>query len=295
MISSLKPYQIGLLLAAVGPLLVSLDSLGIRLTEEDRWDVAFWFGTFTAAAMVALVPLRTRRSFLAVARSDGLPSLASGLLQTCSTTFFIIALTTTTVANTLVIISAAPVTAAIVARFVIGERASMRVWIGMAGCIGGILIVVSGSLGAGRVTGDLFAVAAITAFAFNLTLWRRFPDINRAVVIGLGGATMALIALTQADPLGVEARSLLILGAVGGVIGPAGRIAIATSTRYLPAAQVSLFTPVETVAAIAWAWLFLSESPPGLTVVGGSVVLVAALYGSSEQPETAVDYIEGVP
>ena len=34
---------------------------------------------------------------------------------------------------------------------------------------------------------------------------------------------------------------------MGAVAGPLGRVALASATRYLPAAEVSLFTPVETV------------------------------------------------
>ena len=261
-------------------LLVSLDSLGFRLTNAESWDNAFWYGVFTSLAMIALVPLRTRRSFLAVARADGLPALVSGLLQAGSTTFFILALGRTTVSNVVVIVAASPVLAALVARIGLREHTSLRTWLAIAASIGGIVLVVSGSFGLGRLDGDLLAVAAITAFALNVTLWRRFPDIDRAVVIGLGGLVMAVVAGFVAGPFDVGIRALAILALLGTLSGPAGRIAIATSPRYLPVAQVALFTPVETVAATTWAWLFLSETPPALTVVGGLVVLAAVAYGS---------------
>ncbi len=291
--SRLRPHQIGIVLAGGGMLLVSLDSLGFRLTRAASWDNAFWFGVFTASAMFVLVPLWTGRSFLAAARADGLPVLASGLLQTGSTTFFILAIGATTVSNTVVIVAASPVLAALIARFAIGERTTVRTWLAIAASIAGILLVVSGSFGSGRIEGDLYAVFAITSFSINLTLWRRYPELNRAVAVGLAGLGMAVIAIVPADPLGVGLRAVLILAVLGGIAGPAGRIAIATSTRYLPAAQVSLFTPVETVAATAWAWLFLSESPPGLTVAGGGIVLLAVAYGSAQQPAVSSDIGDG--
>ena len=276
-------------------LAVSLDSLGIRLTKAASWDVAFWFGAFAAAAMAVAVRVLTGRSLFAVARADGAPVVLSGMLQAGSTTFFILALNATTVSNTVVIVAASPVIAALIARFAIGERTSLRTWVAIAGSIGGILLVVSGSFGRGRLDGDLLAVAAILAFSTNLTVWRKYPDLNRMVAIGLGGLTIAVIATIPADPFGVGARAILILVLVGGISGPAGRVAVATSTRYLPAAQVSLFTPVETVAATTWAWLFLSETPPAFTVIGGVTVLVAVAYGSAQQPETVVDFGEGFP
>lgn len=265
-------------------LLVSVDSLGIRLTEASSWDVAFWLGTFMSTAMFVLVRARTGKSLPAVVRDDGFPVIASGLLQAGSTTTFILAINLTTVSNAVVIVAASPVVAALIARFFIGERTGVRTWLAIAASIGGILVVVSGSLGAGRIEGDLFAVAAILLFAANLTLWRHYLELNRMVAIGLGGLTMAVVTFVPANPLAVGARAMLILAVLGGITGPAGRVAIATSTRYLRSAQVSLFTPVETVAATGWAWLFLSETPPGPTLLGGVIVLAAIIYGTASRP-----------
>jgi len=277
----LQPHQIGIVLAASGMLLISLDSLGIRLTEASSWDIAFWIGAFTTVAMFVLVPVRTGKSLPVVARREGFPILVSGLLQAASTTFFIIAINLTTVANTVVIVAASPVVAALIAHFAIGERTSIRTWAAIAASIGGILIVVAGSIGAGRIEGDLFAVGAIFAFASNLTLWRRYPALNRQVAIGLGGLIMALVAFLPADPFAVDARAFLVLAILGAVTGPAGRVAVATSTRYLPAAQVSLFAPVETIAATTWAWLFLAETPPQSTIIGGAIVIAAVIVGTT--------------
>ena len=232
-----------------------------------------------AIAMNILVPIRTGRSLPATARRQGVPIFASGLLQTASTAFFIIAIDLTTIANAVVIFAAAPVIAALLARFAIGERTKARTWTGIAGSIAGILVVVWGSFGAGSVQGDLFAVAAIVSFGANLTLWRRYPELNRQVVIGLGGLGLALISVIPANPGALDARAMVILAIMGLATGPAGRVAIATSTRYLPVSQVSLFTPVETVAAIAWAWIFLSEAPGAPAIIGGMVVIASIIYG----------------
>ena len=47
-----------------------------------------------------------------------------------------------------------------------------------------------------------------------------------------------------------------------------------------PGLGPSRITPVETVAATAWAWIFFSERPSARTVVGGVIVLGAVLYGT---------------
>lgn len=287
--------RLGLLLAGAGFLLISLDSLGIRLADTGSWNATFWLGVFTFLAMLLVVPLRTGRTLLEVAIDGGVPIVASALLQAGSITFFVLALSLTTVANTVAIIAAAPVMAALIAMLTIGERTKVRTWIAIGASIGGILLVVSGSLGEGRVSGDLYAVAAIIAFASNLTLLRRFPQLNRLAVIGLGGLFLSLVAVGPSEPMEVSRTSIAILAILGGVTGAMGRTAVISSTRYLPAAQVGLFAPVETIAATTWAWLFLGETPPALTIVGAVIVVLAVGYGTTGQPPESTSDLATAP
>ena len=283
---SLQPHQIGIILAASGSLLVSLDSLGLRLTEETAWNNAFWLGAFIASAMFVLVPIRTGRSLTSVAKSDGWPVLISGVLQASTTSFFILAIDATAVSNAVAIFAATPMIGALVAHFAIKEKTSTRTWLAITAVIGGILIIVAGSLGDGSIEGDLYAIAAITGFSINLTIWRRLPDMNRQVVIGIGGLFLALIAFVPADPFSVSTEAIIILAILGLLTGPAGRVSFATSTRYLPVAQVGLFVPIETLAATTWAWLFLNEAPATSTIVGGLIVILAVVFGVVKLPKS---------
>lgn len=272
--------QSGVILALGGVLLISLDSLWIRLSELGSWDVAFWAGVFAVVAISIVVPIRTGKSLLTVIRHDGSPVILSSLLSTLSMTMFILSIGLTSVANTVAIVAAVPLTAALVARVLIGERSSRRTWWAVIASFAGIVVIVAGSIGSGSVLGDMLAVVAVLAFSGNVTLWRRYHDISRLAVIGLAGLFTAAVAVVPAQPLAIDGRGLLILAVMGLVTGPAGRVALASSTRYMPAAQVGLFAPVETVAATTWAWVFLSEAPPTATVIGGVIVIAAALYGS---------------
>ncbi len=277
-------HRLGLLMAAGGFLFISLDSLGLRLADTGSWDATFWLGVFTFSAMLILIPLKTGESLFRRAKAGGIALAVSALFTAGSISLFVVAIELTTVANTVAIIAAAPVMAALISLVAIGERTRLRTWIGILASIAGILIIVSGSLGAGRIAGDLAAVGAIIVFGSNLTLLRRFPDLNRLAIIGMGGLAMALIAVLPAEPLTVEPSSLVVLAILGMLTSPAGRVAVISSTRYLPPAQVSLFAPIETIAATTWAWLFLSETPPPLTIVGGLIVVVAVVYGTTGQP-----------
>ena len=41
-----------------------------------------------------------------------------------------------------------------------------------------------------------------------------------------------------------------------------------------------MFTPIETVAALVWAWIGFSEVPEAWTVVGGIIVIAGMVFGT---------------
>lgn len=276
----------GIALAFGGMLAVSTDSFFIRWADIDGFDVTFWVGVFTSTVLLAGVRVIQRIDPIATFRRGGWPMwLASGL-QAGSTSTFVLAVTKTSVSNVVVIIAAAPLVAALMSALWLRERTSPRVWSAIVLVMVGIVIVVSGSWGGGQVEGDLLAVAAITQFGVSLVVLRRHPEISRMVMVGFAGIGMALIAVIPGDLWGHSAETWLALVLMGAVFGPLARVTIAAAPRYLPAAEVGLFTPVETVAASLWAYLFFSETPPGATYLGGVVVVAAVLWGTW-QPRTA--------
>ena len=206
-------------------------------------------------------------------------------MQALSTSAFVLAVTHTSVSNVVVIVAAAPMFAAGLSALLLGERTSRRVWIAIALVISGVVVVVSGSLGQGQVLGDLFALGAIFLFGCSLVLLRRFPDINRTLMVGLGGIGMSLIAVIPAALSGYSGTTWIALVLMGAVFGPISRVVLAIAPRYLPAAEVGLFTPVETVAASLWAWLFFAEAPVLTTYIGGAIVVGAVIWGI-RQPKT---------
>ena len=177
---------IGVALAVGGLLLMSLESPGLKLTRLGSWDNTLFLGAFSAMSMFASVRIRTGEHLVTAARRQSWWLYVSSVIQAATTLFFVLALHHTTVANTMVIFATTPAIGALIAMLAIRERTPLRTWLGIAGAIAGISIVMSGSFGGGRLLGDLFALIAMVGYAANLTIWRRFRDMPREVVIGLG-------------------------------------------------------------------------------------------------------------
>jgi drug/metabolite transporter (DMT)-like permease len=131
----------------------------------------------------------------------------------------------------------------------------------------------------GGVGGDLLALVAIMGFSVNLVIWRRYPDLPRTLVVAMAATMTALLTAWPADLALVDRRAFFATLLMGGLFGPVARLCMSTATRHAPAAEVSMFTPVETVAASLWVWLWFDEVPPTPTFVGGALVVAAVAYG----------------
>jgi drug/metabolite transporter (DMT)-like permease len=271
--------RLGLLLAATGMFLVSTDAVLIRLADVDGATVAFMSGLWSTPIMWAIATRNLGRDLGTRFHEYRNPLVLTGAIGAISTTAFITAVTKTEVANVVAIIGAAPIFAAVTARNALKEHTSGRTWLAIAGAISGILVIVGGSIAGGGATGDLLAVGAITAFGMNLTIWRRHPDMPRVLIIAMTAICTVLLTGLMANPLSLDRSGLLATLAMGAVFGPAARFCMTTATRHASAAEVSLFTPVETVSATLWAWLWFDEVPATLTFAGGAVVLAAVFYG----------------
>ena len=270
----------GWMLAATGMLLVSTDTLFIRLSEAGTWDMAFLVAIFSLPIYIGLawrIDDRAKRTNIKAHLS---PLLLIGLLAGISQVAFIGAVNRTTVANVVTIVASAPIIAALVGWLLFDERVHRRIWTAITITMVGILVVVAGSLGSPTLDGDLLALVAIAAFGLSINVWRQNPNMSVFVGLALSAGFMLLIAASFAAPFSLDRRAYLAAFGMGALFNPLGRICHASAPRYAPAAEVALFTPVETVAAPVWAWLAFSEVPPNQTMVGAAIVITGVLYGT---------------
>ncbi len=280
--------RVGWLLAASGMLLVSTDSLFVRLAEADAWDITFLVAAYSLIVQLGLHHRLDSDGPVKIMRSATGPLVAIAVLAGISQLAFITAITRTEVSNVVTIVAATPVVAALVGRVAFGERTSRRVWVAIGITAVGVAVVVSGSLGEPTLDGDVLALAAIVAFSININIWRRHRDLSRYFALAMSAAVTLTVASFFASPFSLEPRTYFACAAMGLLFNPIGRLAHSNAPRFAPPAEVALFTPVETVAATLWAWIAFSEIPAGTTVVGAAVVIGGVLYGTVSQKRVPV-------
>jgi len=270
----------GWALAAFGMLLVSTDSFFIRAADFDAWTIAFVFGVASTISLGTLYLVTSDESPVAAFRRAPRPLILVALLASVSQIAFTAAVNNTAVSNVVVIVASTPIFAAVMAWLVLHERTEPRVVASIGLTLVGILVVVSGSFGSPTLDGDLLALLAILMFSASVIVWRRHPELNRPLALAASSLMMAVVTLPFASVADAPTRVFVAVGLMGLIFNPMGRISYTSAPKYAPAAEVALFTPVETVAATAWAWIFFSERPEATTVIGGVIVISAVLFGT---------------
>ncbi len=274
--------QLGWALAAGGMLLVGLDSLFIRIGDTSGWIMSFWVSLFGVPAFALINRLQGAEPLAKNLARNRVAATASILVTAMTQIAFITAITrASSVTNVVAIVAASPVIAAVLAWAFIGERTPARVWWAIAGSVVGIAIIVAGSLGTPTISGDVLALLAVTGFSANTVLWRYVPELNPPNVFLVSNLLICLIAPLVESPFAVETTALVAAALMGGLTNPLGRLCYSSAPRFLPASEVALFTPVETVSAPLWVWIGFNERPSTQTVIGAVVIVVSVLAGTA--------------
>ena len=274
----------GLLMTVFAVIILSPDSVLIRLVEDaspevDSWTVLFWRGLLYAVGVSLLVFIKYRSKTIKEFQNIGKGGLLIGFFSGISTGTFVFAIVYTSIANALVIISTGPIMIAIVSWFLLKEKSSLITWASMIIVFIGIYIVMSGNFGGDKLVGDLFALATAVMMGFTFTLTRKYKTINMVPVNAIGGVIAAFIAFIMANKIAVPIEVFKYVLAMGTILSISFSL-ITIAPRYMPAAEVGMIMPLETVLGTLIAWYVINEEPTAKALIGGSIVIVTLFLHS---------------
>ena len=283
----------GILITALGVLILTPDALFTRLISADSWTLTFWRGLLSGLGMTIFLGLFYRRQFIPRLRAMGWPGIWVGLIFAIGTIGFILAITNTTVANALVLVNTAPVFTALIAWLFLGERVLRRTWLVIGLVLSGIVYVaLAGGPAGGNLAGNLAALLTAIAMAGSLSITRHYKERDMVPAMALAGFLTALLALPLATPAQINGQDMLLLAILGLFILPAAFGLMYIGPRYIPAPEVSLLSLLEAVLGPLWVWLALGEQPGATTLIGGSFIVATlagnAIIGMREAVPTAV-------
>jgi drug/metabolite transporter (DMT)-like permease len=277
----LPTYTKGILITALGVLVISPDGLLTRLITTDHWTLIFWRALLMGFGMWILSSFIYPKNTWAKYKALGSSGIAMVALYSMGSISFIVAITHTSVANTLIILSTTPLSAVLIGRVFLGERIAARSWSAIVLVCIGVLVMSSDKSSANTsLFGDIAALIGAFFLAAGFTIVRRFPSIPIFPALSTSGLVTALLVLPFAQPLSISHQDFGYLIIMGIYMLPVGTALMFLGPRYIPAAEVGLMLLLESILGPIWVWLVLSEHPGTRSIIGGVIILLTLVINA---------------
>jgi len=241
---------------------------------------------FAAVGVGAYVAIAERGHVVHAFRAIGRPGIVVVALLAISSAAFFTALNHASVANVLFLQALAPIVAAALGT-VLGEPVSKRTWIAMLVAVGGVALMVGGPSGASAL-GQALTILMSVSFAVTIVITRHRREVSMAPAMCLSQVLVFVLAAPFADLAQAGAKDVALLATLGICQIGLGFVLLTVGARLIPAGEVALITLLEVVLGPLWVWLFLSEKPATVTLVGGAIVLAAVLVEARGAPAAPV-------
>ena len=269
---TLTNHQKGILLAFIGVMLLTPDSLLIRLITVDTWSLLFYRSLIPGLFLLLCLIVYTRKNFFKFFFNAGKFGLLNSVFITASNIFFILALQNTNVANALVMVSLVPLIAAIISFIFLKEKLDIITNTAILLCLIAVIFIFYDSIGSGRILGDIFGVLTAVAVAGSLVIIRSAPTKNFIPSYVMGKLCTALFASLLVTSFVIGSLDLSYIFLMIFTVG-FSFIFITFAPRFISASEVGLFFLLETALGPIWVWWFISEVPSFNTIVGAIFIV----------------------
>ncbi len=268
----------GPFLVFLGACTLSFGGLIVKSFEgATLWQILFWRSVFFSLVVLIFLIINYKKNIFYFINKAGLPGFFGGIILACGYAGYVFAMYNTTVANANFIIQTQTIFLAIFGYIFLKEKISKLTLISIILAIGGISLMLGGSLTPGQMVGNIVAFAMPISFAVLILVVRKYPNIDMIplqLIAGIGAMILGYIFSTKI----MISPHDIFLGFIAGFFQVGlGFIFITSGARTTPSALVGIIMLIEAVLGPLWAWLFIHETPPLVVFIGGSIVLFAVL------------------
>jgi|HubBroStandDraft_5_1064220.scaffolds.fasta_scaffold243380_1 drug/metabolite transporter (DMT)-like permease len=269
----------GVLLVLIATIMWSLAGLFARLLAHlDVWTVVGWRALLGAASIAIVGLIEWRNGRLENPLGFGALSPVVALLAMVAISAYAASVMTTTIADVMVIYATMPFVAAALGFLVNGERVSARTL--MASCVAlvGIIVIAASGLGSGRLLGQALSMLMTLAFAGMIVLQRRKPGASMIAVNCLGAIGSGIFGLANSPLESISLYDFAILFVFGLTTIGLAFVLFMEGAKFIPSAEAGLISLLDVVLGPLWVFIAFRENPGLATVIGGAIVLGAAIW-----------------
>ena len=271
---NLSNQQKGSLLAFVGVMFITPDSLFIRLSSIDTWELLFYRGAIPSVVILIALILFYKSNLTKVTLAMGLAGLFYALTFSITNITFIVSIQNTNVANTLVMIATAPMLSAILAAVFLKENPDKNTWIAILITFLAVVYIFFDSFKLGNFFGDIFGLITALGLAVGANIIRSVRDKDLVPAAVIGKFLVAIFALFFVDNLILQGRDNIIVPLMCIMCVGIPFVLVTIAPRFITAAEVNLFFLLETIIGPIWVWLVIKEQPSIETIYGGILIII---------------------
>ena len=269
----MKTRNKGLILSFIGVLILSPDSLLIRLVDLDDFSLIFYRSALPIVTILIFLIYTYQESFLKSFYLIGVPGIIYAILYAITHICFVYSIQNTAVANTLVLIASAPIFAALFSVFILKEIPSLFTWIVILIAMFAMIIIGVGSFTTTGLYGDLMALVVAIGMGFSMVLVRLFKNKDLVPACLLGCLISAIYALPFGINFNLNNDQFILIIIMCLIILPIPFMIMTISPKFAPAHEVALIFLLESVLGTTWVWFIIKEVPPLNTIIGGILLL----------------------
>ena len=272
--NKLNSQQKGSLLAFVAVILITPDSLFIRLSNIETWGMLFYRGAIPFVVVLIGLLIFYKNNFIKALLGVGYPGIFYILSFSACNITFIISIQNTNVANTLVMIALAPMLSAILGAIFLKEIPDKKTWISIFVTLIAVIFIFQDSLKLGNLYGDLFGLITAFGLACNAILVRYAKNRDLVPSAVVGKLCVALFAFLFVENFELVGNDMIYIPLMCVMCVAIPFVLVTIAPRFITAAEVNLFFLLETILGPVWVWMVIKEQPSMETILGGAVIIL---------------------
>ena len=264
----------GSLLAFIAVMLITPDSIFIRLSNIETWGMLFYRGAIPFVVVLIGLIFFYKNNLLKALLGMGYPGIFYIISFSICNITFLISIQNTNVANTLVMIAMAPMLSAILGSIFLKEVPDQKTWIAIIITLISVTYIFYDSIEMGNFYGDLFGIITAFGLACNAVIARFAKDRDLVPSAVIGKLCVAIFAFLFVDSFSLVGTDLIIVPLMCVMCVAIPFVLVTIAPRFIPAEEVNLFFLLETIIGPFWVWMVIKEQPSIETIQGGAVIIL---------------------
>ena len=274
----------GLFLSFFGVLLLTPDTLFMRLSELEKWQLGGWRGVLMGATLFLIWFLSRKighkKEFFA---TFSIPGLLIILAMAVNSVSFTLGISETSVIVVLTALATMPLLTALLSVLMLKEKQNLLSWLILIFAVCGISLAVSGSGSSENapngsvILGAIYGLISALGISFTFTMVRKYPSLSVMPATAIGCVISGVFCFYLSNEPNLNFSAPFSVIAMGIIILPFSFALLLIAPKYTRASNVSLIMLLELVLGSFWVWLVINEQPSLQMVIGAVIVIISII------------------